>query len=476
MRMMFLALFACLSFNLFAIHVDLRSYSFYGSQPYTEFYIRIDGKTIEWQDKQAVVDILLLISDENSNIVAYDKFELTLTDEKEVSDLLEVKRFHIPKGTYTVRVEATDKNKEPNKIELEQRLLVTVPNDDFILSDIVPLAVFYPDSSQNSLVKNGFYMEPLAYHFVSENRKEFNFYIEVYHQLDQKADQYFLQYSIMDGTTKNIETKKLLTRYRKLSGSDVEPMVVKIGSDVLASGDYHILAEIVNKEKTVFATSTCDFVVSNPKADLARLEALGGLPQNAFVKKVRDEDMDYCMKALIPIAAQNQMGTIEELIKSKDLDNQRLFLYNFWLERSPKSPKEAFNAYMEVVDAVEKKFYDNTGYGFQTDRGYIFLKYGKPSSVLSIDDEVDAPPYEIWYYNSMPATSQTNVRFLFYNPTLVHNNMILLHSTCIGERSNPAWEVELYKSVPMEREGNSVDGKTVGPNWNRNARKYFNEF
>jgi hypothetical protein len=41
---------------------------------------------------------------------------------------------------------------------------------------------------------------------------------------------------------------------------------------------------------------------------------------------------------------------------------------------------------------------------------------------------------------------------------------------------NPAWETELYKSVPNERLGNTVDAKQVGENWNRNARRYFNEY
>ena len=131
---------------------------------------------------------------------------------------------------------------------------------------------------------------------------------------------------------------------------------------------------------------------------------------------------------------------------------------------------------MDVAKAVDKTYYSTVGYGFQTDRGYIFLKYGKPTNVLTVDDELDAPPYEIWFYNNLPVTSQTNVRFLFYNPSLAHNDFQLLHSTCLGEKSNLRWEVELYKSVPKEKEGNSTDATTVGPNWNRNARKYFEEF
>ena len=131
---------------------------------------------------------------------------------------------------------------------------------------------------------------------------------------------------------------------------------------------------------------------------------------------------------------------------------------------------------MEVARAVDKEFYSSVGYGFETHRGYMFLKHGKPSSVLSIDNEPDAPPYEIWYYNKIMTTNQTNVRFIFYNQSLAHNDFWLLHSTCYGERNNPAWEHQLYSSVSTEKTANDLHGEEVKRGWNRQARMYFNQF
>jgi hypothetical protein len=65
------------------------------------------------------------------------------------------------------------------------------------------------------------------------------------------------------------------------------------------------------------------------------------------------------------------------------------------------------------------------------------------------------------------------VKFLFYNPSLGHNDYKLLHSTCRGELNNPAWEVELYSKSPNERIGNTIDARNVQDNFNRNARRYF---
>jgi len=93
--------------------------------------------------------------------------------------------------------------------------------------------------------------------------------------------------------------------------------------------------------------------------------------------------------------------------------------------------------------------------------------------LLEVDtpDVADPPPYEIWFYTSMPETRQANVRFLFYNPSLVRNDFRLLHSTANGEIQNPRWEVELYKDSTQEIPG--VDESEMGDNVHRNARTYF---
>jgi GWxTD domain-containing protein len=196
----------------------------------------------------------------------------------------------------------------------------------------------------------------------------------------------------------------------------------------------------------------------------------------SFAAGISEEDLDYVLKAHVPITGNIQLPTLQELIKSPNNNRKRKFIQQFWMKRSPASPAESYNKYMEVARAVDKEYYSNVGYGFQTHRGHIFLKHGKPSSILSIDSEPDAPPYEIWYYNKILTTNQTNVRFLFWNESLSHNDFWLLHSTCYGERNNPAWEAQLYKSVPNEMLDNTIDGTQVKPGWNRQARTYFNQF
>ncbi|MBK7096695.1 MAG: GWxTD domain-containing protein [Saprospiraceae bacterium] len=99
---------------------------------------------------------------------------------------------------------------------------------------------------------------------------------------------------------------------------------------------------------------------------------------------------------------------------------------------------------MKYAYAVDKTYRSQVGYGFETDRGYIYLKYGMPTDLVTRESEPTAPPYEIWFYDHIDQGKQKNVRFIFYIPSLAHNDYELLHSTCIGEKNNPKWFYDLY--------------------------------
>ena len=79
------------------------------------------------------------------------------------------------------------------------------------------------------------------------------------------------------------------------------------------------------------------------------------------------------------------------------------------------------------------------------------------------------------FYEGLEIYGQTNVKFLFYNPSKASNDFLLLHSNCFGEVQNPRWEIELYKSVSATQAiGNDpLNSTQVEDNFGRNARRYF---
>jgi GWxTD domain-containing protein len=165
------------------------------------------------------------------------------------------------------------------------------------------------------------------------------------------------------------------------------------------------------------------------------------------------------------------------LIRENKPDAMRLYLFSFWAKENPNNPEEGYKAYMKVARAIDDKFQSGFGHGFETDRGYVFMKYGAPSDAVTVENDPSAPPYEIWTYHQFPRTGQNNVKFLFYNPSLATNGFILLHSTARGEVNNPRWEVELYRNAPNELDDTDYfGGSQMQDNTGRHARRLMRDF
>ncbi|HMG15509.1 MAG TPA: hypothetical protein VK590_08690, partial [Saprospiraceae bacterium] len=93
----------------------------------------------------------------------------------------------------------------------------------------------------------------------------------------------------------------------------------------------------------------------------------------------------------------------------------------------------------------------------------------------SIEEDPNAPPYEIWVYNEFPKTKQRVVKFLFYNPSL-GNDFILLHSNCRTEINNPRWLKELYKGAKTNANADDYqENGQVKDSFLKHAADYFND-
>jgi len=470
--------FNSLFFQLKAVEIDLQTFSYWNEKTYLEVYFRVGGSSVTYIDTgnihQASVSFIFYLK-KGAEIVHAEKFLLQSPKLEGNADFLTMRRFYAGPGEYLLEVEAYDTHQAENKIQL-QRTVIVMPDAQGrnAMSDVVLLSEIKKSPlADHPLVKNGIYIEPLAYKYAGSDINVVYAMTEIY--LADTTETYFVAFSTMPLTPKTeIETKPLL-RYKKLEKKLVQAVVIPISLAEYVSGEYQISYRLQKSDKTISDSRNSVILNSNPAADLAVMHTLP-LPENHFTAEITPAAMDYVLKAHVPVTDNIQVPMLHELIKSGDYTKGQYFIYNFWNKRHKENAGSEFKKYMEVARAVDKNYYSTVGYGFQTHRGYFFLKYGRPDNVLSIDNEPDAPPYEIWYYNKIAQTNQTNVRFLFYNASLAHNDFWLLHSTCYGERNNPTWETELYKSVPKEKIGNTIDATEVQPNWNRNARRYFREF
>ena len=97
-----------------------------------------------------------------------------------------------------------------------------------------------------------------------------------------------------------------------------------------------------------------------------------------------------------------------------------------------------------MVTAVNYNYSTPVLYGFETDRGRVYLQYGPPNQLDGNEHDANAYPYEIWQYYKL--NSQSNVKFVFCNADLASNDYKLIHSDAHGELNDPRWRFKIYKT------------------------------
>jgi GWxTD domain-containing protein len=270
-----------------------------------------------------------------------------------------------------------------------------------------------------------------------------------------------------------------LIGHKRLSPAPVVPVLLQVDISQLVSGNYLLLVEVRDRERQLISSKQIGFQRSNPLVDAEYLEET--LAQvsldDEFVGSLNSEELRYALLAITPHLPQNDVSLVNSYLRdTADLHPQRMYLFSFWARERPADPAGAYLEYMEVAQAVDNMFNSGFRHGFETDRGYVYLKYGQPNDMVRNESEPTAPPYEIWSYDHIDRTNQNNVRFIFYNPSLAADDFVLLHSDVIGERQNPQWQMELYRNSPGDHPDDYFMGLDVQDNIGRRASRLLRDY
>lgn len=466
-----------------AVDVSVSYATFNSPQgPFIELYFYYIANTLQFESlpdskqQQARVEVLILFKQEEQ-IIKFDKYQLSSPAMTEIRNFLDLKRYALPNGEYQLSISITDLADSTNTQTYAQPIQMDYPSDGLSLSDIELLQSVSQDSLQGPLTKNGLKMEPLAYNFYHKKSGQLIFYAEVYNTDKVLGDAYLVRY-LVNWKVGNGRSKTLIIGHKRMEPGPVNPLLIQRDISKIPSGNYELAVEIRNRANELLTTKTVAFQRSNPYLDVETSGVSEEDIAGEFVDSLDAETLEYSLRALTPIIRQDQTDILNRVTRKKDdLNVQRKFLFTYWAARDPVQPEIAYRDYMQVAKAVDDKFGDGFGYGFETDRGYIYMKYGQPDDIVKVDNDPVAPPYRIWVYYDFPQTRQTNVKFLFYNESLASNQFRLLHSTAQGEIQNRQWQLELYRNAPNEMTGNNrVDGTEVNDGYFRLADQYFNDF
>jgi len=438
------------------------SYSTFSSptnEPYIETYLHFNGNSLKYKPNsnnkwQATVEVTYIFK-QGDKIVDFKKQNVQSPESEDSSatkvNFYNQQRIPLTNGKYDFEIVLKDMNSPDKEFLTSQELDIDYKGTAIELSDITLIESFKKTESKNILTKSGYDLMPYTTDFYPEDFEKMLFYVEVYNteKVLGKDEPFLIDYFI-----ESYESKQIVGNYRSFkreTPKTVNALLTSFDIQKLPSGNYNLVVEIKNKENKTLTLKKVFFQRSNPVANeiLVSNDYI-----NSFVTTISPTELEDYIKSTSPISSQIELNFAKNQLSNKDPELMRQFFYNFWLTRNATNPEEEWKKYKELVKIAEQDFSTSIKKGYETDRGRIFLKHGKPNTLTEMKNETSTYPYEIWHYYGIEGRS--NVKFIFYSPDIISNDYPLLHSTLPGEIFNAQWKVELHKRTNQPRDINET--------------------
>ena len=222
-----------------------------------------------------------------------------------------------------------------------------------------------------------------------------------------------------------------------------------------------------------------------PRTDSEKIKALSGAKQElkGSYKTWLDQDVRW-------IISDEEMVAFKHLSNDEERDQ---FIENFWLRRNP-TPDSPDNEYRE--EHYARIAYANEHFaagkaGWRTDRGHIYIAFGKPDSIDShpsggnyerpMDEgggSTSTFPFEIWHYRYLEGIGD-NIDVEFVDTCMCGDyHMTIDRSEKDALKHTPGAGQTLYESMGKSTKADRFSSGGLeqlgdGPNSQQNASKQF---
>lgn len=435
------------------------------NQPYLETYLSVDAWSCRFVPTaggyQATVDALLVVRDGAEAIYAkrYTLNSPLIADSNATDfNFLDVQRFSLPTGHYTMELTLRDTNSAYPAETAELAVNIDFTKDKPAMSGIQFMVSAKETTTPNMLSRGGYDMEPYCSDFIPEAMQQLNFYYEIYNIQKEVKDQGVVTYAFIEdaATGQRMGDASVV---RRAEGSPLVAQYSTIDIGTLPSGNYNLRVEVRDHKNELLLYALKPFFRANNTPKL--MEAATGDVSLSFAAKLNDEEqLRNYLDALYPIATDEERATADELNKRNNLAEKQAFLYYFWMRRDEQQAEALWEDYRARVDYVDHNFAYPRTPGHRTDRGRVYLKYGQPDFIRDEKNFVGALhlgsgnrrmeagtghvyylPYQLWRYNKLDNDDNNRV-FLFWDE-LRSGYYKLLVSNARGETWDPLWERRL---------------------------------
>lgn len=418
--------------------------------PMIETYLNVFGQSLNYAavegGEKASIELLLMLK-QGDKIIDYSKKSISspLCTDSIYTDFIDVQRFALPSGEYELELELYDAS-FPDKVErIIEPIDLRKPDSEIFISDIQWIIAYKPTTIATEYSKSGYDLLPYVSNYFPQYMNKMMFYSEIY-GTDTKlgADESFLFSAFVEKKESKKIVETMITRSKKTTSS-VVPVLSQFDISSLPTGNYNLVIEVRDRNNELQSSQAIFFQRVGNEVETPSIDYAEHLVGQTFVSELTSIDtLSAYIQSLRPIAGANEAALIDRFARHKDLDLMKRFFYGFWYERNPDQPDVAWQEYKTRVADVNRTYSTAIKKGYETDMGRIYLQYGPPNVITDRPSEPSAYPYQIWLYNR--ADRWSNVRFVFYDRSLLKQDYELLHCDNIpGEIKNQRWDILVHQ-------------------------------
>jgi GWxTD domain-containing protein len=430
------------------------------NQPYIETYITFSSKSLypkkinnNYQNS-VTIEVKIL---KDSSLIKANKYNLIgplFSDTLNSPAFIDNQRYSLPNGKYTLLININDKNTPHKKPTLIKDTFLINYNSSQIQSSVIQVLESYKKTTQPSLIsKSGFDLIPYNVNYFPESINELSFYFEAYNTdtvLGKNKAFVYLYY--LENSNSLIKLNNI-GDFKKQISQKVNPLLAKLNISNLTSGNYNLVIELKDENNITHLQKKYFFQRLNKTLDAAKLfEYNRKKTVNDYFGACNNTDtLKMFVECLWPIADGNDKERIINQAIKKDPTLMKNFVIDFWKRRAADTanPLKMWAEYYKNVQEVMVLFKCGKQKGYYTERGRVYLQYGKPNQRSVQNTEVNTFPYEIWQYYRLTDNVNrqvfSNRKFVFVNKNIGDDCHVLVHSDMRGETHNERWRFEVTR-------------------------------
>lgn len=487
MRQLFTILFIALchcAFPNVTVYFNYNIFNTASSKPYLETSLTISGNSVQFLPvkggKQASVNIVwrILKGKELVKSSGYNLMSPTITDSLNKPSFIDNQRFSLENGTYELQLEIADNAFPDKKTTHKQQIIIDFKRDHKIYSsEIQALESYNKAATQGPLTKNGYDLVPYNINYYPKTQNSLKFYIESYNVDSVLGKQAKFLYSYYVENSENLRRVAILNGYQKQNAQKLNALLAQFDISTLPSGNYNLVIELKDSANKIQAQNKWFFQRQSDAPEIP--EEFAGTDIRSiedFFNSFQSKDsLKQFVECLWPRSGTKEREWQQRQIASKDPNLMRSYAVEYWKKEAGDSlnPLKIWLEYYKEVRDVNASLKCGKQKGYYTDRGRVYLQYGKPDQRNQVTNEPNTYPYEIWQYYRVydKATGRffTNKKFVFMNENIADNCYKLIHSDLRGEIYDERWR---FKLVNRSQQSMNMDdtkpGKTYGTNIDEN--------